>query len=78
MTVRNELGVEIPIGNISTGFLFSDKDFDDYGIKAGKPYRVRYSDDGTGAYIFADGTVRLWNNEIRPDVWAHLTWKLTK
>lgn len=73
MTVKNNLGIEIPIGNIASGTLHATATFEDYGIKAGHDYKVHNAED-TGAYIFANGTVRLWNNEVRPDVWAALIW----
>lgn len=73
MTIKDNSGVEIPITAIRSGCLRATGTFDDYGIKYGHEYTVHYADD-TGAYIFGDGTIRLWNGELRQDVADKLIW----
>lgn len=57
---------------LQSGYLTSDKDFDDYGIKAHREYRIHHS--GDYAYIWAAGEIRIDNNEIRDDMLEHLSY----
>lgn len=73
LTINNETGEPIAIESIRSGLLHALASFDDYDIKAGRDYKVHYTDD-IGAFILPKDTIRLWNNELRPDVAAKLIW----
>jgi len=60
------------LNQLRTGYLKSSRDFEDYGIKDGKPYEVKYH--AGIACIFADGEIRTDNNEITNDMLPFLSW----
>lgn len=63
-----------PDNTLKSGFITSDTDYEDYGIKAGEKYKIDWSFN-IGAYLFIDGnTIRLGNGEIRDEMWAHFTY----
>jgi len=64
------------LNQLRTGHLTSSKDFEDYGIKANHPYGIK--DTEYGGVIFADGEIRLNDNEVRDDMLPFLSWSENK
>jgi hypothetical protein len=71
--IKNEAGQEIDLSAIKSGQILSNITADDYGLKAGDKYKVKFNSGTNLAYIDADGQIDL-DGELRADILAHLVW----